>query len=160
MPPRSVTMATSSCSIPVSGTGQTGLHIRASLTLYHRLFPLSMCVYGTVSWECTEIRPFGDAPPPRRRVGCALIGSNLMICGGTRCVQSCTLYNTLLVYVHMVHVSICKCTFTRIHFMYMYMYNVCTCMNIFACIMKLASSLLSLQSCGGGERREEERDSP
>jgi hypothetical protein len=40
-------------------------------------------VLNTATWECTEIRPFGDAPPPRRRVGCALIGSNLMICGGT-----------------------------------------------------------------------------
>ena len=117
MPPRSVTTATSSCSIPVSGTGQT------SLSITHAISPPlspSLCVYvcGTVSWECTEIRPFGDAPPPRRRVGCALIGSNLMICGGTRCVQSCTLYNTLLVHVH--HVYLCTCTCTC---MYMYVQN-------------------------------------
>ena len=38
-----------------------------------------MCVcvcVSTVTWECTEIRPFGDAPLPRRRVGCAKVGNN------------------------------------------------------------------------------------
>ena len=59
-----------------------GVLIREVLQcIYHSLCE---CVYSTVSWVCTEIRPFGDAPSPRRRVGCALIGSNLMICGGTR----------------------------------------------------------------------------
>jgi hypothetical protein len=43
---------------------------------------------NTLTWECTELRPFGDAPPPRRRVGCALIGDNLMICGGTSPVEA------------------------------------------------------------------------
>ena len=31
----------------------------------------------------TEIRPFGTNPTPRRRVGCAHIGSEILICGGT-----------------------------------------------------------------------------
>ena len=31
----------------------------------------------------TEIRPFGSNPSPRRRVGCALVGSDVVICGGT-----------------------------------------------------------------------------
>ena len=35
----------------------------------------------------TEIRPFGDAPCPRRRVGCALVGSDLFICGGTSPIE-------------------------------------------------------------------------
>ena len=52
-----------------------------------------VCV-STVTWECTEIRPFGDAPLPRRRVGCAKVGNNLMICGGTRYMYICSLANT------------------------------------------------------------------
>ena len=42
---------------------------------------------ATVTWECMEMRAFGDAPPPRRRVGCARIGTDVMICGGTRYIH-------------------------------------------------------------------------
>jgi hypothetical protein len=47
-------------------------------THYGDLFMLN-----TITWECMEMRAFGDAPPPRRRVGCARIGTDIMICGGT-----------------------------------------------------------------------------
>ncbi|CAI8029669.1 Kelch domain-containing protein 3 [Geodia barretti] len=47
-------------------------------THYGDLFMLN-----TITWECMEMRAFGDAPPPRRRVGCARIGTDVMICGGT-----------------------------------------------------------------------------
>lgn len=35
------------------------------------------------NWHVTEIRPFGVNPCPRRRVGCAKVGSQILICGGT-----------------------------------------------------------------------------
>ena len=37
----------------------------------------------TDTWHVNELRPFGDGPAPRRRVGCALIGTEVLICGGT-----------------------------------------------------------------------------
>jgi len=41
----------------------------------------------TDSWQITEIRPFGNGPCPRRRVGCALVGTELIICGGTSPIE-------------------------------------------------------------------------
>ena len=41
-----------------------------------------MFVYAD-TWHVSELRPFGEGPPPRRRVGCALIGNEVLICGGT-----------------------------------------------------------------------------
>lgn len=35
------------------------------------------------NWHVTEIRPFGMNPCPRRRVGCATVGGEILICGGT-----------------------------------------------------------------------------
>ena len=45
------------------------------------------CTRTTDNWLITEIRPFGDVPCPRRRVGCALVGSDLFICGGTSPIE-------------------------------------------------------------------------
>ena len=92
----------------------------------------------------TEIRPFGDAPCPRRRVGCALVGSDLFICGGTSPIEvtrggkqkeilhdhndvyilhlgEYTMYMymhacTLYMYTHLYNVHVYTCTY-----MYMYM---------------------------------------
>ena len=41
-----------------------------------------MCV-AIDTWHVTEIRPFGSNPCPRHRMGCALVGSEILICGGT-----------------------------------------------------------------------------
>ena len=40
-------------------------------------------MFVTDTWHVNELRPFGDGPAPRRRVGCALIGTEVLICGGT-----------------------------------------------------------------------------
>ena len=39
------------------------------------------------TWHIQELRPFGDGPAPRRRVGCALIGTEVLVCGGTSPVK-------------------------------------------------------------------------
>ena len=46
--------------------------------------PHNLCsLLPTENWHITEIRPFGMNPCPRRRVGCAKVGSEILICGGT-----------------------------------------------------------------------------
>ena len=51
----------------------------------HCPYMVTHCVYLCIErLHITELRPFGDSPCPRRRVGCALIGSEFIICGGTR----------------------------------------------------------------------------
>ncbi|KAL5474818.1 hypothetical protein EMCRGX_G026835 [Ephydatia muelleri] len=44
-------------------------------------------ILNTESLHITKLQPFGDAPCPRRRVGCALIGSEFIICGGTSPIE-------------------------------------------------------------------------
>ncbi len=41
------------------------------------------CFNNTDTWHIEELRPFGDGPAPRRRVGCALVGNEVLVCGGT-----------------------------------------------------------------------------
>jgi hypothetical protein len=44
-------------------------------------------IYFVDTWLVSEVRPFGNVPCPRRRVGCALVGSDLFICGGTSPIE-------------------------------------------------------------------------
>ena len=47
-------------------------------------YPVIMTVSPCLeSWHITEIRPYGMNPCPRRRVGCAKVGAEILICGGT-----------------------------------------------------------------------------
>ena len=58
---------------------------------------------AAVTWECMEMRAFGDAPPPRRRVGCARIGTDIMICGGTRYIYIPFIPSFIHTYIIHIH---------------------------------------------------------
>ena len=63
------------------------LYNKISVTMWVNILYSRLKVVVSVAidiWHVTLIRTFGSNPCPRRRVGCALVGSEILICGGAK----------------------------------------------------------------------------